>query len=77
MGSLGNMNRKSVPPISHRADAYRAMEVDSMKHMVMAMVAVALVFASVIGALVLSDVLHVLSRTLCASLDLPELVRLA
>ena len=47
-----------------------------MKHMVMAMVAVALVLASVVGTLILSDVLHALSGILCASFDLPEPMRL-
>ncbi len=76
MGSLGKQGRKPAVHMHMRADASGAVDTDSMKHMVMAMVAVALVLASVVGTLILSDVLHALSGILCASFDLPEPMRL-
>jgi hypothetical protein len=76
MGSLGKKAGKSAAQMHIRADASGDVDTDSMKHMVMAMVAVALVLASVVGTLILSDVLHALSGILCASFDLPEPIRL-
>jgi hypothetical protein len=76
MGSLGKKGLKSAAQMHIRADVAGDVDTDSMKHMVMAMVAVALVLASVIGTLILSDVLHALSGILCASFDLPEPMRL-
>ena len=77
MGSLGKRGLKSAAQMHIRADVSGDVDTDSMKHMVMAMVAVALVLASVIGTLILSDVLHALSGILCASFDLPEPIRLS
>ena len=74
MGSLGKKAGKSAAQMHMRADLAGDVDTDSMKHM--AMVAVALVLASVVGTLILSDVLHALSGILCASFDLPEPMRL-
>ena len=49
MGSLGKQGRKPAVHKHMCADASGAVDTDSMKHMVMAMVAVALVLASVTG----------------------------
>jgi|LauGreDrversion4_2_1035121.scaffolds.fasta_scaffold03807_12 hypothetical protein len=76
MGSLGKKAGKSAAQMHMRAGVSGDVDTDSMKHMVMAMVAVALVLASVVGTLILSDVLHALSGFLCASFDLPEPMRL-
>jgi hypothetical protein len=76
MGSLGKKAGKSAAQMHIRAGVSGDVDTDSMKHMVMAMVAVALVLASVVGTLILSDVLHALSGILCASFDLPEPMRL-
>ncbi|NBU83063.1 MAG: hypothetical protein EBS21_00350 [Sphingomonadaceae bacterium] len=76
MGSLGKKAGKSAAQMHMRAGVSGDVDTDSMKHMVMAMVAVALVLASVVGTLILSDVLHALSGILCASFDLPEPMRL-
>ena len=72
MGSLGDRDQLMVTHYEASADAYEA-DADAMKHMVMGMVAVALVFSTVFGALVLSDILHIMSSLICDSVDLPSL----
>ena len=49
---------------------------DDMKHFVMGMIAVALVLCVVIGSVLVSDVLRILSAIVCNTFDFPTLVSL-
>ena len=77
MSSLEHRDLPMVAPMGAQVDGYSADAVDSMKNMVMGMIAVALVLASVMGTILLSGAVHQVSGVLCASLDLPSLVRLS
>ncbi len=71
MGSLGDGEQLRVAQYRQSADT-QDVDSDAMKHLVMGMIAVALVFATLIGTLVLSDVLHALSGIICSAVDLPS-----
>ncbi len=75
MGSLGDRDPSRVTHMTMGADAYDVDAADNMKHMVMGMTAVAMVFASVIAILILSGAVSHLSGVLCASVDLPSPVQ--
>ncbi len=77
MGSLGEHGQMMALHRPVSVDAYEADAADTMKHMVMGMIAVALVLATVIGGLVLSGAVHELSGLVCASVDLPSPVQLS
>lgn len=77
MGSLGEEGRMMAGHRPVSVDAYASDTADNMKHMVMGMIAVALVMATVIGGLVLSGAVHQLSGLLCAAVDLPTPVQLS
>lgn len=77
MSSLEHRDPPMIAPMTGHVDGYSVDAADSMKHMVMGMIAVALVLASVMGTILLSDAVHQVSGVLCASLDLPSLVRLS
>lgn len=77
MSSLGDGDQTLVAQLGAAHNGYSADAADSMKNMVMGMIAAALVLASVMGTLVLSGAVHKISNVLCASLDLPELVQLS
>lgn len=77
MGSLGDDGRMTATSGPMSVDAYASDAADTMKHMVMGMIAVALVMATVIGGLVLSGAVHQLSGLLCAAVDLPTPVQLS
>ena len=51
-----------------------AKSAEDMKHFVMGMIAVALVLCVVIGSVLLSDVVRILSAMVCDALDFPTLV---
>lgn len=53
-----------------------AESADDMKHFVMGMIAVAIVLCVVIGGVLLSDVLRIVSAMICNALELPTLVSL-
>ena len=77
MGSLGDRDPSRVTHMTMGADAYDVDAADNMKHMVMGMTAVAMVFASVIAILILSGAVSQLSGVLCASVSVaPELALL-
>ncbi|MBU6253590.1 MAG: hypothetical protein KGN98_10395 [Alphaproteobacteria bacterium] len=77
MSSLEHRDPSMIAHMGRSADGYSADAADSMKNMVMGMIAVALVLASVMGTILLSGAVHQVSGVLCASLDLPSLVRLS
>lgn len=77
MSSLERGDQPMAAQMRVGADGYSADAVDSMKHMVMGMIAVALVLVSVMGAILISGAAHQVSGVLCASLDLPSLIRLS
>ncbi|MFM7029279.1 MAG: hypothetical protein ACKOXK_11480 [Chakrabartia sp.] len=77
MGSLGEREPFTVSQLSYGVDAYEAEAADNMKHMVMAMIAIALVFATLIGLLVMSGIVHDVSTMVCAAVDLPSPVQLS
>lgn len=53
-----------------------AESADDMKHFVMGMIAVAMVLCVVIGGVLLSDVLRIISAMVCDTFDFPTLVSL-
>ncbi len=53
-----------------------AESADDMKHFVMGMIAVAMVLCVVIGGVLLSDVLRIISAIICNAFDLPTFVSL-
>ena len=77
MSSLKDRGQPMIASMGAGTDSASVDAADSMKNMVMGMIAVALVLASVMGTILLSGVVHTASGVLCASLDLPSLVRLS
>ena len=77
MSSLRERDHAAIPQMGMSSDDYSGDAADSMKHMIMGMIAVALVLASVMGTIMLSGVVPTASNVLCASLELPSLIQLS
>jgi len=60
--------------VSDQADTVESA--DDMKHFVMGMIAVAMVLCIVIGSVLLSDVVRILSAMVCNAFDFPTIVSL-